>query len=402
MNKTPKAYGSWPSAISAELITRAAPGLNFLQSHGERLLWIESRPWEAGRNVIMCREADGSIRDLLPAPFNHSSRVHEYGGMAYAADENYLYFVNAADQRIYQLSLTEKKQPIAITEKGPRFADLILDPARQRLIAVCEVHHQDREPENTLVSIAISDGSLSTLVSGADFYAYPRISPDSKQLCWIEWQHPNMPWDSTQLWQANLADGALADQTLIAGADNSEAIFQPQWSPDNQLYFVSDKNNWWNIYRIEKGAVLSVLEMDSEFATPLWQFGMTTYDFIDTNNIACIWTTKGIWHSGFIDIASGQLNQIDCHYSSMQALTCHQDKLFVVAGAAALPSELISISPCAAVESVYSLPPWHWTLRTSPNRNRFYLPVPTASRFMLFIIPQPMANTAVSKANYHR
>ena len=354
MNKTPKAYGSWPSAISAELITRAAPGLNFLQSHGERLLWIESRPWEAGRNVIMCREADGSIRDLLPAPFNHSSRVHEYGGMAYAADENYLYFVNAADQRIYQLSLTEKKQPIAITEKGPRFADLILDPARQRLIAVCEVHHQDREPENTLVSIAISDGSLSTLVSGADFYAYPRISPDSKQLCWIEWQHPNMPWDSTQLWQANLADGALADQTLIAGADNSEAIFQPQWSPDNQLYFVSDKNNWWNIYRIEKGAVLSVLEMDSEFATPLWQFGMTTYDFIDTNNIACIWTTKGIWHSGFIDIASGQLNQIDCHYSSMQALTCHQDKLFVVAGAAALPSELISISPCAAVESVYS------------------------------------------------
>jgi len=354
MNKTPKAYGSWPSAISAELITRAAPGLNFLQSHGERLLWIESRPWEAGRNVIMCREADGSIRDLLPAPFNHSSRVHEYGGMAYAADDNNLYFVNAADQRIYQLSLTEKKQPIAITEKGPRFADLILDPARQRLIAVCEVHHQEREPENTLVSIAIADGSLSTLASGADFYAYPRISPDSKQLCWIEWQHPNMPWDSTQLWQANLTDNGLTNKTLVAGADNDEAIFQPQWSPDNQLYFVSDKNNWWNIYRIKNDAVVTVLEMEAEFATPLWQFGMCTYDFIDANNIACIWTAKGVWNSGFIHIASGKLSQIDCHYSSMQALTCHQDKLVVVAGAAALPSELISISPCGAVESVYS------------------------------------------------
>ena len=354
MNKIPKAYGSWPSTISAELITRAAPGLNFLQSHGERLFWTESRPWDAGRNVIMCREPDGSIRDLLTAPFSHSSRVHEYGGMAYAADDNNLYFVNAADQRIYQLSLTENNQPVAITEKGPRFADLILDSARQQLIAVCEIHHQDREPENTLVRIAIADGSLSMLVSGADFYAYPRISPDSKQLCWIEWQHPNMPWDSTQLWRANLTDNGLTNKTLVAGADNNEAIFQPQWSPDNQLYFVSDKNNWWNIYRIKNDAVVTVLEMEAEFATPLWQFGMCTYDFIDANNIACIWTAKGVWNSGFIHIASGKLSQIDCHYSSMQALTCHQDKLVVVAGAAALPSELISISPCGAVESVYS------------------------------------------------
>ncbi|MDB0047652.1 prolyl oligopeptidase family serine peptidase [Porticoccaceae bacterium] len=354
MNKIPKAYGSWPSTISAELITRAAPGLNFLQSHGERLFWTESRPWDAGRNVIICREPDGSIRDLLTAPFSHSSRVHEYGGMAYAADDNNLYFVNAADQRIYQLSLTENNQPVAITEKGPRFADLILDSARQQLVAVCEIHHQEREPENTLVNIVIADGSLSTLASGADFYAYPRISPDSKQLCWIEWQHPNMPWDSTQLWRANLTDNGLTNKTLVAGADNNEAIFQPQWSPDNQLYFVSDKNNWWNIYRIKNDAVVTVLEMEAEFATPLWQFGMCTYDFIDANNIACIWTAKGVWNSGFIHIASGQLSQIDCHYSSMQALTCHQDKLFVVAGAAALSSELISISPYGAVESVYS------------------------------------------------
>jgi dipeptidyl aminopeptidase/acylaminoacyl peptidase len=140
----------------------------------------------------------------------------------------------------------------------------------------------------------------------------------------------------------------------VAGAGNDEAIFQPQWSPDNQLYFVSDKNNWWNIYRIKNDTVVTVLEMEAEFATPLWQFGMCTYDFIDANNIACIWTAKGVWNSGFIHIASGQLSQIDCHYSSMQALTCHQDKLFVVAGAAALPSELISISPCGAVESAYS------------------------------------------------
>jgi len=354
MAKTAKPYGSWPSTLSAELITRAAPGLNFLQSHGERLFWVESRPWEAGRNVIMCREGDGSTRDLLPAPFSHQSRVHEYGGMAYAMDDSHLYFVNAADQRIYQLALAEDKQPVAITAAGSRFADLVIDQARQQLIAVGETHHDNREPENTLVSIVLADGSLSTLVSGADFYAFPRISPDSKQLCWIEWQHPNMPWDSTQLWLANFSDGGLSDKMLVAGADNNEAIFQPQWSPDNQLYFVSDKNNWWNIYRIENGSSQPVLEIEAEFATPLWQFGMTSYDFIDADTIACVYTKNGIWHSGFIDIQSGQLNTIKCQYSSMQAVTCHQDKLYLVAGAAALPSELISISRHAKVTSIYS------------------------------------------------
>ena len=354
MAKTAKPYGSWPSTLSAELITRAAPGLNFLQSHGERLFWVESRPWEAGRNVIMCREGDGSTRDLLPAPFSHQSRVHEYGGMAYAMDDSHLYFVNAADQRIYQLALAEDKQPVAITAAGSRFADLVIDQARQQLIAVGETHHDNREPENTLVSIVLADGSLSTLVSGADFYAFPRISPDSKQLCWIEWQHPNMPWDSTQLWLANFSDGGLSDKMLVAGADNNEAIFQPQWSPDNQLYFVSDKNNWWNIYRIENGSSQPVLEIEAEFATPLWQFGMTSYDFIDADTIACVYTKNGIWHSGFIDIQSGQLNTIESQYSSMQAVTCHQDKLYLVAGAAALPSELISISRQAKVTSIYS------------------------------------------------
>ncbi|MDA7852222.1 prolyl oligopeptidase family serine peptidase [Porticoccaceae bacterium] len=354
MAKTAKPYGSWPSTLSAELITRAAPGLNFLQSHGERLFWVESRPWEAGRNVIMCREGDGSTRDLLPAPFSHQSRVHEYGGMAYAMDDSHLYFVNAADQRIYQLALAQDKQPVAITAAGSRFADLVIDQARQQLIAVCETHHDNREPENTLVSIVLADGSLSTLVSGADFYAFPRISPDSKQLCWIEWQHPNMPWDSTQLWLANFSDGGLSDKMLVAGADNNEAIFQPQWSPDNQLYFVSDKNNWWNIYRIENGSRQPVLEIEAEFATPLWQFGMTSYDFIDADTIACVYTKNGIWHSGFIDIQSGQLNTIESQYSSMQAVTCHQDKLYLVAGAAALPSELISISRQAKVASIYS------------------------------------------------
>ncbi len=153
-----KPYGSWPSPISAELITRAAPSLNFLQSYGDDLYWVEGRPWEAGRNVIMRRDSNGSITDLLPAPFSHYSRVHEYGGMAYALNDDHLYFVNATDQNIYKYCLDDTSAPQVITNNSSRrFADLIVDRQNQRLIAVCEEHNDDQEPENYLASIALNN-----------------------------------------------------------------------------------------------------------------------------------------------------------------------------------------------------------------------------------------------------
>ena len=355
--KTPKAFGSWPSPISAELITRAAPGLNCIQSHNDSLYWVESRPWEGGRNVIMCRQSDGSIKDLLPKPYSHSSRVHEYGGMAYALTDSNLYFVNASDQRIYKVDLNGENEPAPITGLSrQRFADLMIDHKHQRLIAVCEEHQGEQEPENYLVAISLTceNPSVRKLQSGADFYAYPRISPDQTTLCWIQWQHPNMPWDCTQLWQATInSDGSLSNKILVAGEADNEAIFQPQWSPDNQLYFVSDKDNWWNIYRSENGSCRAVLEIEAEFATPLWQFGMSTYDFIDGQTIGCLWTDKGFWQSGFIDIPSGQLTKIDCQYSSMHAACCFQGSLYMVAGAAALPSEIISVNG-TTMTSIYA------------------------------------------------
>ena len=355
--KKQKPFGSWPSPISAELITRAAPGLSCLQAYGDNLYWVESRPWEAGRNVIMCRAADGGIKDLLPKPYSHSSRVHEYGGMAYAISDDSLYFVNASDQRIYKTDLDGQSKPKPITGLSlQRFADLIIDSKNQRLIAVCEDHDGidsgKQEPENYLVTISLSaslnsdNPSVIKLQGGADFYAYPRISPDQTTLCWIQWQHPNMPWDCTQLWQATInADCSLSDTNLVAGENNHESIFQPQWSPDNQLYFVSDRNNWWNIYRAENGRCTPVLEIEAEFATPLWQFGMSTYDFIDAKTIGCLWTDKGIWHSGFIDIPSGQLNKVDCQYSSMHSACCFQGSLYMVAGAASVPGEIVCANP---------------------------------------------------------
>ena len=357
MAPSKKPYGSWPSTISAELITRAAPSLNFVQSYGDALYWVEGRPWESGRSVIMRRDGSGHISDLLPAPFSHYSKVHEYGGMAYALDDGNLYFVNAADQRLYQLPLDNKSTPQAITDEGPwRFADLIVDSQNQRLIAVCEESSDQREPENYLAAISLNSEHpiVEKLVSGADFYAYPRLSPDQNKLCWIEWNHPNMPWDATQLWQATIANGELTEKTLVAGADNSSAIFQPHWSPDSTLYYVSDKNNWWNIYRLENGTAIPVLEMEAEFATPLWQLGMTTFDFIDANTIACVWTDSGLWHSGFINITTGALTIADHQYSSLQAVACHQGSVYMVAGAAALANQIVGIDGSTQVTSVYA------------------------------------------------
>ena len=357
MSLIPKAYGSWPSPISAELITRAAPGLNFVKSHEQCLYWVESRPWDAGRCVIMQRNEQDKVIDLLPSPFSHHSSVHEYGGMAYTIHDAYLYFVNAADQRIYRQHLDTLGTPIAITQKGPwRFADLIVDAQHQRLIAVCEEHQDQQEAENYLVTIALNDdrASIKKLQSGADFYAYPRLSPDQTRLCWIQWSHPNMPWDSSELCLANLSQTGISKPRVIAGSQGDEAIFQPHWSPDNNLYFVSDKTNWWNIYRFDGSKNMPVLALDGEFATPLWQLGMATYDFIDTNTIACLWTDKGLWHSGFIDIATAQLSPIISPYSSMHALTCHQGCLYTIAGSAALPNQLISIDQESVITSIYA------------------------------------------------
>lgn len=349
--KSQQPFGTWPSSISSKIVASAAPKISCIKSYNEQLFWVESRPQESGRNVIVCQDKEGKTKDLLPEPYSHSSRVHEYGGMAYTLLDNTIYFVNASDQRIYQIDIASGYAK-AITEQGPRFADLAIDSTNNRLIAVCEQHNDNGEPENFLAGISLDKANqkLQRLASGADFYAYPRISPNGQKLCWIEWNHPNMPWDCTQLYCAD-NQIILSNQNMVAGADNNEAIFQPQWSPDNQLYYVSDRNNWWNIYSAENGIVL---DMPAEFATPLWQFGMSTYDFIDSNTIACLWTQQGTWHCGFLNIASGTLSTIDCPYKSMQAACCLNGKLYMIAGAPNIADEVVAVSKRDFIESVYS------------------------------------------------
>ncbi|MEK0193272.1 S9 family peptidase [Microcoleus anatoxicus] len=242
-------YGSWKSPITSDLIVSGTVGLGQIAMDGEDIYWVEARPSEAGRNVIVRRTPDGKISDVTPQPFNVRTRVHEYGGASFVVASSVVYFSHFADGRIYYQKLDS--QPLALTPVvNCRYADGIVDKQRNRLICVREDHTRESEVVNTIVSINLNNGEdIQILTQGEDFYASPRLSPDGSQISWISWNHPNMPWDGTELWIAKIQpDGYLGDKYLVAGG-REESIFQPEWSPDGVLYFVYDKSNWWNFYR---------------------------------------------------------------------------------------------------------------------------------------------------------
>jgi dipeptidyl aminopeptidase/acylaminoacyl peptidase len=367
--KQTKSFGSWKSPITAELVTKAAPSLDQPQFDSGNLYWLESRPWENGRCVIMRRQANGVIEDALPVPLGARSRVHEYGGAPYLVTDNVIYFCLDHDQRVYRFDLSlQHPQPEALTANdNRRYTDLALDKHHQRLIATCEEHREDSHlPENFLVTIPL-DGSqqVTTLTSGDDFYSNARISPDGKKISWLCWQHPNMPWDETELWCADLnVQGLPCDPKLIADGNTlgkPESIFQPQWSNRGDLYFASDRNNWWNLYRqslnqsADQQAQLicdSERNHDSEFAMPQWVFGMSTFGFLDVNTIACSYTHNGFWHFAIIDLNTGQLTDIDTPYTSIQGVFCHQGQACFIGASANLAPEVVTYQKDATTTEV--------------------------------------------------
>jgi hypothetical protein len=231
------------------LIVAGTIGLGQIALDGGDVYWSEGRPFEAGRSAIVRRTPDGNIADVTPAPFNVRTRVHEYGGGAFTVQDGTIYFSNFVDQRLYKQTPNSEPQPLTPVANR-RYADTAIDRQRGRLICVCEDHTDGGEPVNTVVSIDLHKSEdVQVLVSGSDFYSSPRLSPDNSQLAWLSWNHPNMPWDGTQLWVAQInADGSLGEAECIAGGVN-ESVFQPEWSPDGVLYFVSDRTGWWNLYR---------------------------------------------------------------------------------------------------------------------------------------------------------
>ncbi len=365
-------YGSWKSPITADLIVSGTIGLGQIALDAEDVYWIEGRPAEAGRNVIVRRTPDGKTTDVTPSPFNARTRVHEYGGGALAVSDGTIYFSNFADQRLYQQTPNSEPQPLTLESIGKggspllRYADAVIDKQRGRLICVREDHTADGEPANTLVSISLAEGQdVHVLASGKDFYSSPRLSPDGSLLAWLSWNHPNMPWDGTELWVAQIkADGLLGESQVVAGGVD-ESIFQPEWSPDGLLYFASDRTGWWNLYRwhppqpltikvapnippLPRGAmgvkeVEPLCEMAAEFGLPQWVFGMSTYGFESANRIICTCTQEGSWWLASLDLQTKQLDVISTPYTEISSLKAVNGRAVFIGGSATEPTAIIQM-----------------------------------------------------------
>ncbi len=344
-------YGSWRSPISADLMVSSSIRLGQLVLDGPDCYWLEGRPAEKGRNVVVCQHNDGSIEDLTPPDFNVRTRVHEYGGGAYLVYQGWIYFSNFKDQRLYCQAPGQAPYPLTPTSDAQlKYANGIMDQTRQRLILVREDARQsEQDPTHALVSLPCHATDLketegTVLLSGHDFYASPCLSPDGTQLAWLCWDHPNMPWDATELWVATVnADGSLRSPTKVAG-DAEESIFQPQWSPDGVLYFVSDRSNWWNLYRYHQGVIEPVYLKEAEFGLPQWAFGLSTYGFIDAEQILCTYTSHGTDQLAILNTVDQTLALIETPYTSMGGIKANSDQAILMAGSALDPAAVVHLN----------------------------------------------------------
>jgi dipeptidyl aminopeptidase/acylaminoacyl peptidase len=370
-------YGSWKSPITSDLIVSGSIGLSQPLFDGPDIYWIEMRPTEGGRAVVVKRDSAGKLADLNPPPFNARTRVHEYGGGDYVVGEGAVYFSNFADQRIYVSREGATPKPVT-SPADVRYADAVLDSARGRLLCVREDHSvAGHEAVNTLASVSLGSDATpdQILVSGNDFYSSLRLSPDGSQLAWLTWNHPNMPWDSTELWLGTFDEnGLLVTSERIAGGA-AESIFQPEWSPDGRLYFVSDRSGWWNIYRLNADSTVeSLCKMEAEFAMPQWVFGLSTYAFETAERIVCSYIESGFSRLALIDTRTKQFEKIECPYTDIRFVRAAPGQALMRAGS---PAEAAAIVRCDLASRTFEV------LRSSNSLeiDAAYLATPRAVEF---------------------
>jgi len=336
-------YGTWESPITPELITAKSVRLGEIVVDGDEIYWIEGRPLEGGRQVVVRRSPDGRIADVTPPPFNVRTRVHEYGGGAFTVANGVVFFSNFADQRVYRQDPGAQPRPLT-PPVDLRYADYDYDARRHRLVAIREDHRAaDREAINTIVSLdAENGGEGEVLVSGDDFYSNPRLSADGSRLAWLAWSHPNMPWDGTELWTAEVgSDGKLIASQRVAGG-RAESVFQPEWGPDGALYFASDRSNWWNLYRWRPGgSVESVYLVDAEIGAPAWVFGVRVYTFTPDGQLVCTYSQKGERHLVVVEPRSGARQEIATPETSLGSLRATPGHLVFIGASPTVAPEIV-------------------------------------------------------------
>lgn len=397
---TERLPGEWESPITSELITSATKrlGAPSFAPNGD-LFWLEGRPAEKGRQVLVRRPHGGAAAaDLTPGPdsgLNVRTRVQEYGGGNYTLTDSAAYFSNFGDQRLYVQQLAAGGPPQPVTAEGSklRFADGEVDGGRGRLVCVVEDHSGGGEAVTTVGAVDLASGAVTTLVSDADFYACPRLSPDGSRLAWVEWTHPNMPWDDTQLWVADVApDGTLAGHRKVAG-EEGESVVLPQWGPDGSLYFVSDApEGWWNLHVLgTDGKVAAVLLMAAEFAAPMWQFGQRPFHVLSSGRILAVYNDpkKAGSTLALIDPASKAVQELDSPFTSYgtPTLALHEGaggiQVAVVAGSALQPPAVVLLE-AANLEELAASKPEDWQVvepSTTTEVDPGYLSEPSAVEF---------------------
>jgi len=346
--RTQAPYGAWTSPITAAVVAAGATPLSGVTLDGDDVYWLAGRASEGGRTTLL-RQRGGTVAELTPAPFNVRTRVHEYGGGALLAAGATVWFSNFADNRLYRID--NDGEPVAVGAGGAlRYADFVLDAARGRLITVREDHSAGATyPVNTICALGF-DGSETVLVDGNDFYSSPRLSPDGKQLAWLSWDHPRMPWQGTELWLADISDdGTLVDGRLVAGGAD-ESVCQPEWSPEGLLHFVSDRSGWWNLYRFEHGVVHALCPREAEFGGPHWVFGNTMYGFASNGAIVCTYIEQGV--SRLARLTKGTLTPIDSPYQEIRELRVQGDTVALLGGAPTIAAEIARIDLAGGMREV--------------------------------------------------
>ncbi|MEJ8853666.1 prolyl oligopeptidase family serine peptidase [Variovorax robiniae] len=353
-------FGTWSSPITSALVAGESITLVDVLLDGRDVYWVESRPQEAGRHVLVRRAEDGSNVDVTPPPFSVRTRVHEYGGAAAIVVDGTACFSDFADQRLYRLDQGGSAVPLTpaaadgAARAALRYADGRVDTERGLWIGVREDHRDATlEAVNTIVTLDLgSEGPGNMVVQGHDFFASPRLSPDGRRLAWLAWDHPRMPWEGTELWVADFDGATVRNATRVAGGPG-ESVFQPEWAPDGLLYFMSDRSGWWNLHRREAGGhVVNVCPMAAEFGRPQWGLGMSTYAFLSASEAVCSYIEGGLGRLALLDLHRGGLTRFDLPYADFSLVRAHGGQVSFKAGAPTLPTAIVLLDPRTGATTV--------------------------------------------------
>ena len=335
-SRTLSSYGSWQSHISPESLVKDMVGLGNLRSNGDSLFWLERRAHEGGREVIV-EFRDSKQQDVFERPYSSATRVHEYGGGSYCVGSDAVYFVNRSDQNINEVMLaTRKLRQITTGDSNERFADLEIDSEGECLYVVRERHSENSEPVNDLVRIDVKSGAIQLVTEGHDFYAAPRLSPDNKRLAFICWDHPNMPFNGTQLMIMELPEDSQsslehAQTTLVCGS-SSESVLQPVWMSNNRLLFSSDRTDFWNLHIYDETGIYCVVEDAAEYSSAQWSFGSRDYVPIDDRFIVARRNAPEESELVMVDSVLNVVSPLCDKFSSFSSITSHQGKIVFIGG----------------------------------------------------------------------